>query len=240
MFSELYKIRPIRVIIVKLRAFLLIRVFKRLKTLESKDAFGVTISHNLMGLYPCNDRVNLLVNPLVSIEKITPDSKVLVIGPRNENELFLLASHGIKIDNITGLDLISYTDRIKVGDVHNMEFADDSFDAVIFGWALSYSSEPQKAIDEVVRVTKNGGIVAVGVEYAELDQKDAEKLLGYSIQEYDKLQDRVNSTEQLLSLFGDRHDHVYFNHDAPLKLAHSGDGRAPKVSNVAVAVQIAK
>ena len=237
---QIYKIRLIRVIVVKLRAFILVKILRRLKLSNAKDAFGVTVKHNLKSLYQCNERVNLLIKPLVAIEKINKDSKVLIIGPRNENDLFMLNSHGVKMNNITGLDLISYSSKILLGDMHAMNFEDDYFDAVIFGWTLSYSSDPKKAIDEIIRVCKDGALVAVGVEYSGMTEKDSVGLLGYSIQEYDKLQDRINTTKQINNLFGERLKHVYFNHDAPLKRHHTKEGYVKDVSNVASIVEIKK
>jgi len=237
---ELLKIRLFRVLLVKLRATLLVKVFGKLRTVESENAFEVTVNHNLKGLYQCNDRVNLLVKPLSAIEKITPESKVLIIGPRNENDLYLLSSQGVKIENIIGLDLISYSSKIKIGDMHNMEFKDNTFDAVVFGWTLSYSSAPQDAIDEIIRVSKDGALVAVGVEYNDMKEEDSVELLGYSIQEYEKVNKRINTTQQIIDLFGDKQSHVYFNHDAPLKRSHTAKGLVKGVSNVAVIVEIKK
>jgi SAM-dependent methyltransferase len=237
---QIYRIRFFRKIVVKSRAILLIKVLNRLKTKHSENAFGTTVDHNLKGLYHCNDRVNLLIKPLVAIEKINSNSKVLIIGPRNENDLYLLHSQGVKMENITGLDLISYSSRIKIGDMHKMDFEDNTFDAVIFGWTLSYSSKPQQAINEIMRVTKNEGLVAVGVEYTALSKEDSEELLGYSIQEFEKLTKRINTTQQIIDLFGSNQNHVYFNHDAPLKRSHTSKGLVSKVSNVAAIVQIKK
>lgn len=237
---ELYKLTYLRRLVVLLRAFIFVKVLKRLKIADSEDAFQITVKHNLKGLYQCNDRVNLLVLPLVSIEKINKDSKILIIGPRNEHDLYLLRAQGLKMKNIVGLDLISYSPYIKIGDMHQMEFENDTFDAVIFGWTLSYSSEPKKAIDEIIRVTKNGGLIAVGIEYSSLDNNVTEKLLGYNIQEFEKLGKRINSSDQILELFDDKIKHIYFNHDAPLKNHHTTEKFIKNVSNVAVIVEIKK
>lgn len=238
---EIYKLKIVRRFVVLLRAIWYVKILRRLKTADSKDAFQITVKHNLKGLYQCNNRVNLLVLPLVSIEKINENSKILIIGPRNEHDLFLLNSHGIKMNNMTGLDLISYSPYIKIGDMHKMEFADNSFDAVIFGWTLSYSSQPQKAIDEIIRVTKNEGLIAVGVEYAGMDESGIEiSPTDYLIQEYDKLNKRINSTEQIKELFGSSIKHIYFDHNAPNKKHHTSKNLVKDVSNVGLIVAIKK
>ena len=40
------------------------------------------------------------------------------IGPRNEAEIFMLWSYGFKLENIVGLDLISYSPLIDLGDMY--------------------------------------------------------------------------------------------------------------------------
>ncbi len=237
---ELYKIRKIRTSIVKLRALFLVKIAKRLRTLDSKDAFEVTVSHNLKGLYHCNDRIKLLIDPLSCIEKLDKNSKILIIGPRNEHDLYLLASHGFPMKNILGLDLISYSSKIKLGDMHQIPFEENAFDAIIFGWTLSYSATPKKAIQEIIRVTKPGGLVAIGVEYTSMTKEDSEALIGYSIQEHELLEKRINSTQQIIDLFENQAGHIYFNHDAPMKRSHSAKSIVKNVSNVAVILEVKK
>jgi len=237
---ELYKLVRIRKWLVKYRAIYFIKILKKLKTISSNSSFDVTVSHNLKSLYQCNDRMNLLIKPLMVIEKINSKSKILVIGPRNENDLFLLSAEGISFKNITGVDLITYSPYIKAGDMHSLEFQNNCFDAILIGWTLSYSSEPQKVIDEIIRVAKNGALVGVGVEYSQLTKDDCLKLLGYSIQDFDKLPERINSTKAIIELFGNNQDHVYFNHDAPLRRSHQASGYIQNPSSIGVILQIKK
>ncbi len=42
-----------------------------------------------------------------------------------------MVSHGL---NIRGLDLFSCSPRIDVGDMHDMRYADNSFDVIFLGW----------------------------------------------------------------------------------------------------------
>ena len=60
-------------------------------------------------------------------------------------------------------------------DCTSLPFADNEFDAVIFGWTLSYSSDPQKVINEIIRVSKKNTLIAVGVEYSDLSQNESEE-----------------------------------------------------------------
>ncbi|MCL6569413.1 MAG: methyltransferase domain-containing protein [Meiothermus silvanus] len=139
-----------------------------------------TISHNLKGLRDLAvNRSHLLARPLSVLETLPVDARILSIGPRSEGELFNLAAHGFVLRNITGLDLISYSPRVRLGDMHAMPFESDSFDAVVLGWVLAYSEDPVRAAREVVRVTRPGGVIAVGVEYSPQSQEDIIRELGY-------------------------------------------------------------
>ena len=224
--------------IVLIRIWYFVQICRNLRTLESKRAVKVNTMHNLKSLYAANNRTNLLIFPLAIIETLNEDSRILVIGPRNENDIFALRGLGFKLKNIVGLDLISYSNYIKLGDMHQIPFPDENFDAVICGWTLSYSTDPYLAADEMLRVTRPGGIVGVGVEYSTMGPDDEKKLLGYQIQEFEKIGTRINSSIQILSLFKGRINHVYFNHDAPRRLSHSSSGLVSNVSNVAVVFSI--
>ena len=219
---------------VYLRALYFIRVKKRLRTLDSKDAVKANVMHNMKSIFSANRRMNLLLFPLAVIETLDAQSRVLIIGPRNEFDLYSLAGLGFQVDNIVGLDLISYSPYIKLGDMHDMPFEDRSFDAVVCGWTLSYSTNPRRAALEMTRVTRPGGIVAIGVEYSNLTPEDERKLLGYELQEVNQIAKRINSTADIKALFEGEIGHIYFEHDAPLKNSHSAGGLAKSVSNAAV------
>jgi SAM-dependent methyltransferase len=182
--------------------------------------------------------MNLLLYPVALIEVLHPDSRILVIGPRNENDLYNLVGLGFRIENIRGLDLISYSPYIELGDMHNMPFPSDSFDAVICGWTLSYSTHPARAAGEMIRVTRPGGVIAIGVEYSSMTPTDEKSLLGYEIQEFERTGGRINSTAQIKELFGTNVEAVFFEHDAPLKISHSASGLVPNVSNVALVFRL--
>lgn len=224
----------IRHYVVYARALYRIKLRKKLVLAESEHALKANNKHNLRSLYGANNRMNLLTYPLSVIETVGPDSKILVVGPRNENDLFSLVGLGYKSENIHGLDLISYSEWITLGDMHSIPFEDGMFDAVLCGWTLSYSTNPKKAAQEMLRVTKPGGVIGVGVEYSELTVDDEKALLGYELQEFDKLQRRLNSTADLKAIFEGHIDSVYFEHDAPRRVSHTAQGLVDRVSNVAI------
>jgi SAM-dependent methyltransferase len=190
------------------------RVRHRLRTydLSTGTASRVapnTVSHNLRGLRDhAVIRSHLLVRPLSVLEALTVDARILSIGPRSEGELLNLAAHGFLWDHVQGLDLISYSPRVELGDMHAMRFADASFDAIIIGWVLAYSEDREGAAREAVRVVRPGGVIAVGVEHNPLTQQDVVAQCGYR----PGAQNRITSCDEILAFFGDAVDHVYYKH----------------------------
>jgi hypothetical protein len=111
------------------------RLRDQLRTRDSGHAIERTVSHNLRGLADHRGaRMKRLLAPLAAIETIKPDSDVLVIGPRTESDLLLLASLGFSLSRIRGLDLISYSPLVDLGDMHELPYPADRFDVVICGW----------------------------------------------------------------------------------------------------------
>lgn len=185
-----------------------------MRTFETNGATAIsadTVPYNLHMLMKDFTvvRSQLLIRPLSVIEAVPPHADVLAIGPRSEGELLNLVAHGFEPERIRGLDLLSYSPWVDVGDMHAMPYDDGSFDVVVFGWALAYSSDPPAAVAEVLRVIRPGGIVAVGLEYTPLTDEELIATYGYTIGG----PTRWVSTEQVLELFGDRIGEVYFRHD---------------------------
>ena len=50
-----------------------------------------------------------------------------------------------------------------VGDINNLCFKDSSYDVVICSEVLEHVDDPEKALDQIIRVLKPGGILAVSV-----------------------------------------------------------------------------
>ncbi len=92
------------------------------------------------------------------------DGKLLVIGPRFESEFYLARGLGWHRKSLAGLDLLSYSPYVTVGDMHQMPFSDGEFKSVVCGWTISYSHQPNLAAQEMSRVLMPGGILVFGVE----------------------------------------------------------------------------
>jgi SAM-dependent methyltransferase len=212
--DQLLLVDLLRYLVVAMRYLWYVRVRRSLRTFDtatgSESAVAVnTIAHNLKGMRDLAvNRSHLLVRPLSVIEAIPTDANVLSVGPRSEGELFNLAAHGFVFGRITGLDLISYSPRVRLGDMHAAPFADETFDAVVLGWVLAYSEDPRAAAQEMVRVVRHGGVIAVGVEYSPLSPADIEKDVGYQ----PGSRHRIASCREILSYFGEAVDHLYYEH----------------------------
>ena len=189
------------------------RVRDGLSTLlgDERAVSANTVSHNLKGLRRdlAVVRSDALIKPLSVIECLDPDAKILCVGPRSEGELFNLAAHGFSLENIRGLDLISYSPLVDLGDMHQMPYTDSSWDAVVAGWIIAYSEEKQRAASEIVRVCKPGGVIAVGVEYNPRSRESIIAELGYipGSEQY------IVCLDELLALFAGHVDHIYFSQE---------------------------
>lgn len=162
-----------------------------------------TVSHNKLqiedGTFTSSRRTARLINPLMSIQRVYDNAgclKVLSIGPRTEMELIHLVGIGFEPENITGVDLISTSPWIDTGDMHALPYPDKTFDVVISSWVLGYSREPQTAMDEMVRVMTDGGIIAIGATFntraAKIDYKDEDaKIVGTMFRSADQYKDML-------------------------------------------------
>lgn len=205
----------IRMCVAFLRFFTFAVVLRRLKTFDPGTGdIGVNaVHHNKVQLLKnisnlAVNRAKFLIYPLSAI-RLSRSTPVLCIGPRAEGELLNLKGLGFR--KIRGLDLISYSPWVDIGDMHNMPYADNSYGIAIMGWCLAYSDNRKKAASEVVRVLHAGGIVAVGSEFVTASTEEVSKRVGYQVCD----EERLSSVADILSLFGDHVDYVYFSQDRP-------------------------
>jgi len=212
--QDLFKIPNIRALVAMSR---LAKVAPTggVKVLQSTDKAVIenTVSHNMSGLTEMKalDRPMLLINALTSIYYVyrhAATSKVLSVGPRSEAEILGLMASGFMPENIHGLDLISYSEFVDLGDMHAMPYEDDTFDIVFLGWVISYSDDVQRVADEVMRVAKPGAHVAIGVER---NPRTADELADESGYRLDSTE--YKTTDQLLNLFDGRVASVPFRND---------------------------
>jgi len=195
----------------------------KIRTFDANSHYCLknTISHNLtafehFGVDFEMQRSKRLIFAVLADESINYNSKILIVGPRSENELIFLQSLGFK--NVYGLDLISYSNLITLGDMHSIPFSSNKFCSVICGWTLSYSKTPRLAIREFSRVLKPSGCLAIGLEHAKRVEKSIRSCDSRLIDKNESLKNRINSKKDILKLFPkNKIKYVNYVYDAELK-----------------------
>lgn len=218
---QLMNVDRLRTLVARARWFYFVKLRKRLRFFDAKQASEGTVSHNVKGMVDLSVRRSLtLVRPLVAALTVSRPGgaveaasfkglRILSIGPRTEGELLNLVGHGFVPEQIRGLDLISYSPWVDLGDMHAMPYPDNSWDAIMFGWVLAYSDDKQRAADEIVRVAKNGAIIAVGVEYCCLSNDQIIAKYGY----LSGSAERIWKLGDILQYFAGHIGQIYFQHD---------------------------
>jgi hypothetical protein len=113
----------------------------------------------------------MLLYPAVALLWPKLDGKVLIVGPRTEDDIFFAKALGLK--NPIGLDLFSYSPLIQVGDAHRTLFKNSSIDLVIVGWVLPYTEKPGVLIQEMLRILRPDGYL--GFSWLEVLEGDSLK-----------------------------------------------------------------
>ena len=166
----------------------------------------------------------MLARPVCAVSRIATElafSKVLSVGPRAEGELLALAGYGFSWQNIHGLDLFSYSPRIDVGDMHEMPYEDDTFDAIFCGWTLGYSDDRPQALREMVRVTRPGGLIAIGEAFHSRDFDEGTEAHGYELGS----KERINQLDEIVEPIKDSIDEWYFRQKRHRRRPDQGDHR---------------
>lgn len=100
------------------------------------------------------------------------NKSVLIVGPRNVQELYMAWLYGFSWKKISAIDLYSAHPKIKIMDMHNLDYKNEMFDCVIMAYTISYADDVEKVISEVSRVLKPNGIFSFGHSHL---HKPAEK-----------------------------------------------------------------
>ena len=103
--------------------------FKKIRDYEKKSLIknGLKIE-NIFNMFSGN-RSMLIINPILSLSYLNREKlKVLSVGPRTESEIFCLIGNGFRKENICSIDLQSYSSLIDTGDIHAINFNDNTFD----------------------------------------------------------------------------------------------------------------
>ncbi|MBU1203303.1 class I SAM-dependent methyltransferase [Patescibacteria group bacterium] len=88
--------------------------------------------------------------------ELSKDKKCLQIGVRRKK----FSQNWVSVDLYDKSDCIDYN-----YDIHDLKFVDNTFDAVVCNAVLEHVENPQKAISELHRVLKPGGLIWVEVPF---------------------------------------------------------------------------
>jgi len=121
--------------------------------------------------------------------------KVLCIGPRWAEEISYI-SNTFNCEAL-GLDLFSNNkDLVKVGDMHDMPFEDNTFDVVYQKNTFNKSYNIRKCLDECVRVLVDGGVII------------SDEILGYNIGVNEIARTSINRNSWYTSYLDKRVDEI--------------------------------
>ena len=204
----------------KLRTFLAKRRAKRFEKADRWQGgqhrmvdFAIRYNEGHMNRF-LESHVVRLIRPLSIIDPIYENvatAKLLSVGPRNENEIFHLCAYGFDIMNIEAIDLVSNSPLVRIMDMHELQYADATFDVVISGWTLPYSRDPKRALSEKLRVLRPGGLLCVGLTRVPPDSADHQNIQNAGAISY-------LSADQILFDIGEASVEVAFRHEPLDKL----------------------
>lgn len=208
---SLMRVPVLNRIVFSARFFYYVRIRNNLRVYADDSAtFLPEYSKKMLLKGRTSDRPLSLIMPLASIPGIE-EARVLSVGSRYETELLYLLGYGFRSDRIRGLDLFSYSPWIDAGNMHQMPYKDDSFNVVVLGWIISYSETPRKVAEEVIRVIKSGGWVAVGVSF--YSEEFVRNRIANGKESIGNYESRLQTTTQILDLFSPWVDEVLFAFD---------------------------
>jgi len=147
------------------------------------------------------ERNKWLIEKLSEIAPAPAYKSVLAIGSRNKIEIDCLKEK--KYEKVTGIDLVSNHPGIMVMDMHKMSFSDGSFDIVYCAHSLEHAFDAGKAAKEIIRVARNGAIIAIEIP------------VKYSTDTVDLID--FKNSNNLLGLFRPALKKVFWNEEQPAK-----------------------
>lgn len=93
---------------------------------------------------------------------LNKNSKILCLGARTGQEVQALRDLGF--ENSIGIDIVPFEPLVILGDIHNLNFEDESFD-LVYSNILDHSLYPSKMISEIERVLKVDGFAFLQIQY---------------------------------------------------------------------------
>ena len=107
------------------------------------------------------NRKNFLVSVLRSRVNLKKVESALVIGCRDSRELDLLESCGVR--KTVGIDLFSNDKRVRVMDMHDVQFEDNCFELIYGSHVLEHALNFEKVLENIARIIKPNGYLVIEV-----------------------------------------------------------------------------
>lgn len=188
---------------------------------SKQDAFAHNIKVTRGKLFTMTRRAEPYYAALCLPQRNLREERLLIIGPRNIQELFIAWLYGFRWKNIEGIDLFSTNPKIKVMDMEAMDHPDESFDSIASANTLAYAKDPVKALTEIARIPKPGGQLVFDTTYhPAADRFSGNKIRGEAYREMIGqvgLEIYYYSSRVSANARGQNRGHHYFGVRKPLK-----------------------
>ena len=150
--------------------------------------------------------VHLMISPVDNFIKNFAEagSDIITIHPEATNDLknsikkikSFKKKVGISLNPETSLDkVLPVLNLIDLGDMLKMPYKNDTFDVLFAGWVIAYTDRVKEAINEFIRVSKNGSVICIGISHKPDIQLSKVPL---------------KSSDEIISYFGENLNEVYF------------------------------
>lgn len=116
-------------------------------------------------------RAERLYHLLTLPPAVPAQERLLIIGPRTVQELYLAWLYGFPWSQMRAIDLYSLHPKIQVMDMERMTFPNESFDALALSNTLAYATDLRACLQGLCRVVRRGGRMAFETVYAPQDQR---------------------------------------------------------------------
>ena len=113
-----------------------------------------------------NNKTKKFIHFFLKHKNILHNSKkTLSIGSRVGNEVLAIKSYGCEC---VGIDLVPYKELVVKGDMHNLNFNDNTFDYVIASNMIHHVPYPIKFFKEINRILKKDGKLIIFDSYCSI------------------------------------------------------------------------
>ena len=104
----------------------------------------------------------------------------MVVGPRNESEIFNLYIKGYDLKKIDAI-IFWYSKKIMLADAHTYLKKENYYDIIFLGWVLAYSNNKEIMLKNLSKNLKDNGLLIIGYSISDRSDKEILETRGYLI-----------------------------------------------------------